>query len=411
MVYQSAPGARDLLPLDVAQKTWIEDRLYQVFHHWGYHRIITSTLERLDTLMAGGAIDRSTVIQLQQGQEELGLRPEVTASIARTAATRKYFNRVTNPKRFYYSANVFVRSPKGDYGQQQEFYQAGVELLGAGGVAADGEILLLLADCLQALELSLDQWVGVIGEAGLTQSLLSSFPAEYQKPIREAIARLDYIALQQLDLPEDLQQKAQLLFNLRGEPAQVFQKLTALDLTEEEQSKLENLKTLIDLLQESRPNQPPLPIILDLSLIRTFDYYSGIVFEVASRQATEVKILGQGGRYDQLVGVYHPQHESLPGIGFCLNIEALQQVLQGGDRLPKEIPASECLVVPLTSPAWGAAFAYAETLRSQTPSIRVQVNLLEWETQEEVRNYAKERRIAQIAWMDAQGNPQVESLS
>ncbi|MBP0027301.1 ATP phosphoribosyltransferase regulatory subunit [Roseofilum sp. Guam] len=411
MVYQSAPGARDLLPLDVAQKNWIEDRLYQVFHQWGYHRIITSTLERLDTLMAGGAINRSTVIQLQQGQEELGLRPEVTASIARTAATRKYFNRVTNPKRFYYSANVFVRSPKGDYGQQQEFYQAGVELLGAGGVAADAEILLLLADCLQALEFSLDQWVWVIGEAGLTQSLLSSFPAEYQKPIREAISSLDYIALQQLNLPEDLQQRAQLLFNLRGEPSQVFQKLTALDLTPEEQSKLENLKTLIDLLQESRPNQPPLPIIVDLSLIRTFDYYSGIVFEVASRQGTEVKILGQGGRYDQLVAVYHPQHESLPGIGFCLNIEALQQVLQGGDRLPTEIPASDCLVVPLTHRALGAAFTYAETLRSQTPSIRVQVNLLEWETQEAVKNYAKERRIHQIAWIDAQGNPQIESIS
>ena len=44
MVYQPAAGARDLLPLDVAQKRWIEDRLQQVFHRWGYHRIITSTL-------------------------------------------------------------------------------------------------------------------------------------------------------------------------------------------------------------------------------------------------------------------------------------------------------------------------------------------------------------------------------
>jgi ATP phosphoribosyltransferase regulatory subunit len=60
MVYQPPAGARDLLPLDVAQKRWIEDRLQQVFQRWGYHRIITSTLERLDTLMAGGAIQRST---------------------------------------------------------------------------------------------------------------------------------------------------------------------------------------------------------------------------------------------------------------------------------------------------------------------------------------------------------------
>lgn len=80
MVYQPPAGARDLLPLDVAQKCWIENRLQQVFHRWGYHRIITSTLERIDTLMAGGAIQRSTVIQLQNAEdEELGLRPELTA--------------------------------------------------------------------------------------------------------------------------------------------------------------------------------------------------------------------------------------------------------------------------------------------------------------------------------------------
>lgn len=56
MVYQPPSGARDLLPLDVTQKIWIERRLQEVFHRWGYHRIITSTLERLDTLTAGGAV-------------------------------------------------------------------------------------------------------------------------------------------------------------------------------------------------------------------------------------------------------------------------------------------------------------------------------------------------------------------
>jgi ATP phosphoribosyltransferase involved in histidine biosynthesis len=90
----------------VAQKRWIEDRLEQVFQRWGYHRIITSTLERMDTLMAGEAIQRQMVIQLQNGQnEELGLRPELTASIARTVVTR--MADATYPQRLYYNANVF----------------------------------------------------------------------------------------------------------------------------------------------------------------------------------------------------------------------------------------------------------------------------------------------------------------
>jgi len=62
-------------------KTWIEDRLQQVFHRWGYHRIITNSVRYADGC---GAIQQSTVIQLQNAEEELGLRPELTArSLAR----------------------------------------------------------------------------------------------------------------------------------------------------------------------------------------------------------------------------------------------------------------------------------------------------------------------------------------
>ncbi|MEO0541283.1 MAG: ATP phosphoribosyltransferase regulatory subunit, partial [Cyanobacteria bacterium P01_A01_bin.105] len=84
MTYQPPSGARDLFPLDVAQKRWIDDRLEAVFHRWGYHRIITSTIESMETLMAGGAIQPSEVIELHDGHGgRLGLRPELTASIAR----------------------------------------------------------------------------------------------------------------------------------------------------------------------------------------------------------------------------------------------------------------------------------------------------------------------------------------
>ena len=102
------PGARDLLPLDVAQKRWVERGIQAVFHRWGYQRIITSTLERLDTLIAGGAVDRETVIQIPSAEGgTLGLRPELTASIARAAVSRMGD---MYPQRLYYNANVFPQS-------------------------------------------------------------------------------------------------------------------------------------------------------------------------------------------------------------------------------------------------------------------------------------------------------------
>jgi ATP phosphoribosyltransferase regulatory subunit len=89
MIHQPPTGARDLLPIDVAQKHWIERRLQDVFHRWSYRRIITPTLERMETLTAGGAVRPESVIQVWDAEEGfLGLRPELTASIARAAVNR-----------------------------------------------------------------------------------------------------------------------------------------------------------------------------------------------------------------------------------------------------------------------------------------------------------------------------------
>jgi ATP phosphoribosyltransferase regulatory subunit len=402
MVYQPAAGARDLLPLDVAKKRWIEDRLQQVFHRWGYHRIITSTLERMDTLMAGEAIQRQMVIQLQNTEDdELGLRPELTASIARTVVTR--MAGVTYPQRLYYNANVFRRTWKSKHNSQQEFYQAGVELLGTGGLLANAEVLLLVADCLAAL--GLRRWHLILGEAGITRSLLNAFPVHLQDKVRSAIAHLDRITIDNLPLSEELRQRARIMLDLRGTSTEVLQKVSSLDLDEAQQEAVNNLKSLVELLESERN----FPLILDLSLIQTIDYYTGIVFEVVTDMESQARVLGRGGRYDQLLGLYHPQGENIPGIGFVLNIEDLYQVLLSTQQLPQTTPASNWLVVPETSSAEAAAFAYAQKLRTSTHLVRVEMDLGGRDA-EAIRQYARDRSIAQIAWIKPDGSPTIESL-
>jgi len=411
MVHQSPAGARDLLPLEVAQKRWIADRLQHVFHRWGYHRIITSTLEWLDTLMAGGAIERSTVIQLQDAQEgTLGLRPELTASIARAMATRLAGSTseatLALPQRLYYNANVFRRPTVGHHGRQLEFYQSGIELLGAVGLLADAEILLLLADCLN--QLGLPQWHLILGEADLTRSLFSPFPAQVKDKVRNAIAHLDRVTLETLPLSPELRERALFLFDLRGRPEDVLLHVASLELDESQQKIVNNLKSLIELLGQSSPH--PLPIILDLSLVQTIDYYTGIVFQVVSSPDTSQRVLGQGGRYDQLLGLYHPQGETYPGIGFCLNIEDLHYVLLSSPQLPRQTPASDWLVVAESPQAEAAAFTYAQKLRDSKHLVRVEMDLGNRSPQE-IREYARRRRITYLAWIKADGTPAIETQS
>lgn len=402
MIHQPPAGARDLLPLEVAQKRWIASRLQEVFHRWGYQRIITSTLESMETLMAGGAIQRSTVLQLEDRVEgTLGLRPELTASIARAAATRMLGE--THPQRLYYSANVFRRPTAGDRGRQIEFYQSGVELLFAKGSLGDGEVLSLLAQCLH--NLGLESWHIVLGEAGLTRSLLSAFPESLREKVRSCIAHLDRVALENLELSPPLLEQALLLFDLRGKPADILQTVSQFELDEAGKNIVSNLKSLVELLESS--STVPIPLILDLSLVETINYYTGIVFEVVS--TAPHRILGKGGRYDRLLELYHPQQKAFPGVGFALSLEELHLCLLSSPQLPQTTPASHWLVVPQVPQAEAAAFTYAQKLRNSEHLVRVEIEL-EGRSPDAIRDYARNRQIARIAWIQADGAPVIETL-
>lgn len=406
-MYQPPTGGRDLLPVDVVQKRWIEDRLEQVFHRWGYHRIITSTVETMDTLMAGGAIERIEVVELQIGQvgeQRLGLRPELTASIARAAASR--LASVTYPQRLYYNANVFRRSAQGSRGGQQEYHQAGIELLGANGLMADAEAILLAVACLSALTLP-DTSI-VLGEAALTHSLLAAFPQEIGEQVRRHIAHLDRVSLEKMALPADLQALALRLMDLRGEPKAVLAKLSELDLEADQQAIVFRLKSLIALFEQEREQGIPVPpVILDLSLIRPFDYYTGIVFEIVSQRSRQT--LGQGGRYDDLLALYDTSgNRGFPGVGFVLNIERLHQELLPSGQLPSDIPPSDWLVVPKNEAAAATAIAYAQKVRQSEQTVRVELSLDLEQSPAAVRAIARKRNISRIAWIAEGSLPEIE---
>lgn len=413
MVYQPPSGARDLLPIDVVQKRWIEDGLQRVLDRWGYHRIITSTLERMDTLMAGGAVEPRQILQIRTGADEaLGLRPELTASIARTAVMRMAGDR--HPMRLYYNANVFRRPAEGSHATQQESYQAGVELLGAKGLLADAEIILLVMDCLKGIGLG-NRWQLALGDAGLTRSLLWEFPKPLRTKVRQALAKLDRVALETLSMETDLRDRALLLLELRGTPQKVFDRLNQMALDDYQQQAATNLKQLIELLQATVvPGEAELPIVLDLSLIRTFDYYTGIVFEVVSDPAAGQHILGQGGRYDELLGLYHPQGEAMPGIGFSFEIERLHQALLPTEQLPNQIPAADCLIVPEARSQYSIALTQAQQQRAAGSRVEIYLTgkLGDGATIDRaaVRAEAQTHGIAQIIWITATGAIEVETL-
>ncbi|MFS8813871.1 ATP phosphoribosyltransferase regulatory subunit [Synechococcus sp. R60.4] len=377
-------GARDFLPREVQRRERLEAQLTQVFRRYGYQRIITPTLERLETLLAGGSIRAEAVLQLRDGEGTmLGLRPEFTASIVRAAATRLASGPL--PLRLYYHGNVFrnSRREEGSY-SSQEFFQSGVELIGAGGWLADAEILLLLADCVRAVGLS--NWTLLLGDVGLTESLLNPVAPKAQAAVRRAIAQLDYVYLESAPLPEAARQIGLQILGLRGQPDQVLPQLAQLPVPSE---RLRDLRQLCQILEAQQVR-----VVLDLSLLQTLAYYTGIVFQAV----VGGEIIALGGRYDRLYALYSPQQLEQPGIGFTLLPDTLLRLLPPTPQ--DEATGCKRLVVPLVPAGIPAALALAARWRE---SEAVELELLD-RSPEEIEAYARRCRIPEIAWVQADGS-------
>jgi ATP phosphoribosyltransferase regulatory subunit len=378
-------GTRDLLPLDVMQKQWVEACLSEVFQSWGYQRVITPTLEHLSTLTAGGSIQPEAVLQVRDAEGVIfGLRPEFTASIVRAAATRMAHSPM--PLRLFYLGSVFRNAQR-----EQEFYQAGVELIGAGTWQADAETLLLLTRCLQTLQV--DPWQLIIGDVGVTQSLLGLLSPTGRDVIRQAITQLDQVYLETAPLSETDRQIGLQILELRGQPATVFQRLAELSLPSSQWERVRDLEKVCTLLEQQQ-----VELVVDLSLLQSFTNYTGLIFQAVSGQ----EVIGLGGRYDQLFSVYSPTQEHRPGIGFTLLLERLQRVLVQTGQLPHRAMSLH-LVVPSDAAALPASLQFAQQQRQQFPQVGVELELL-GRSPQEVEDYARHRQIDTITWVQSDGS-------
>lgn len=322
MALQPAAGARDLNPREVDGNRWLCDQLAAVYRLWGYAEVAPPAVERLETLEAGGGINDRELVRLA-ADEPLGLRPEMTASIARTACTRMAGR--PRPLRLWSSGTVF-RSGQSDSGQHrlEEGLQSGVELLGAAGAeagAGDAELLRLLLACLRQLGIGAAHGPTLlVGHHGVLTALLDQVPAAQRTATRKALISYDPLALADLELPAHQRQVLQQLMRLRGEPDKVLYQL-------EQQlgpsALLEELAGTLAIVAPVAAAQG-VRFQLDPSFQPHFDLYDGLVLKLVCRGAEAPQAIASGGRYDALVGRFGG---AAAGLGFSFDVEALRDLL------------------------------------------------------------------------------------
>jgi len=326
---QIPKGLRDFLPEEVKNRRKLEQKAIEVFSSYGYREVLTPTFEYLEVVETGAGKNREKLFLFMDREGGiLSLRPEMTVSIARMAAM--HLQDSSFPQRFFYSANVF-RHVQPHLAQYREFWQTGIELLGASGPWADAEVISLAVKLLT--ELGLSNFKISINQIGIFNSLLEecSISSEEKDTIRNLVEIKDLVELSRqlevLPVPDLLKESISRLPVLHG-GLEVINKIPYLEKNRQASQAAEELLQVYESLQAHGVEEN---IVIDMGVLRDLelDYYTGVLFEGYSPELG-YGLLG-GGRYDKLLGQFG---FPCPATGFALGMDRLALVLAQQDEEP-----------------------------------------------------------------------------
>ncbi len=319
-------GVASFLPNLAARKRRVEALALTTLRRWGYREVVPPLFEYLEVLAHGlvpETVARGYKVEDRQDGRLMVLRPDVTAQVARMAASRQ--DDPDTPHRFGYASNVFTHV-EAHRGRPREVFQVGAELLGPGGVSADVEILSLLMTTLR--ELGLNDFVVVVGQSRFFHAILEGL--ELSEPERldltQAVHRKDGTSIRTLlkaagVAEERIDTIARIPYLIGGK--EVLGAARDLTRCADAQGALDHLEQVVATLDARGLGEQ---VMVDMGEIRDLSYYTGIVFEVLV-PSLGVE-LGGGGRYDELVGHFgHPMHAT----GFALDVERLMEALTRAD--------------------------------------------------------------------------------
>ena len=285
----------------------ITESLTALYEQNGFHEIVTPGIEYYDVFKTGSTLPQEQMYKLSDLDGRLiVLRADNTTPIARVAASRLG----EGVSKFFYHQRVY-RQMGGHTGRRSEIFQSGIEMVGASGVQSD---LLCMIYALKTLETLGSDYKLELGHVGYYNALVSelSLDAGELKRIRRLVEAKDTNKITASDKIK------QIPFLFGGE--EVFSRAEQLaDGNEGALEALAYLRELYDALCAAGYRDK---IMIDLGIVHSLDYYTGVVFRGYMDGAGENVLTG--GRYDKLISRFD---RDIPATGFGLNVSAVADTL------------------------------------------------------------------------------------
>ena len=340
-------GTFDVLPEAAARRAAVEEAAARILGDAGYERIETPAFEATE-LFARGVGEATDIVRKEMysfddgGGRSLTLRPEGTAPICR-AYVEHGMHKLAQPVRLWY-LGAFFRHEAPQAGRHRQFWQVGAEAIGSDDPALDAELILLLADLLDALAVGgLRLRISSLGSpqarAGYRERLAAHLRSREGELAPEVAERIDQNPLRAFDSAHD---------GTRRVMADAPLLLDSLDASDAEH--FAAVRAILDAAD--------LPYEVDPTLVRGLDYYARTVFEFASDELGAQSGVGGGGRYDGLVELLGGP--ATPGVGWAAGVE---RMLLAGGETPVATSVVDLYVVPLEAPRHAEAAVMATEAR------------------------------------------------
>jgi len=353
-------GTRDFLPQDVAKRSFIFDTIKSVFQLYGFAPIETPSFELSSTLMgkygeegdrlifrilnSGDKMKKADIEALQvdnlprfaNSLSEKALRYDLTVPFARFVVQHQ--NELFFPFKRYQIQPVW-RADRPQHGRYQEFYQCDADVVGSDSLLYEVELIQIFDAVLT--QLNLPGFTIQINNRKILSGIAEvSGEAEKLIDITVAIDKLDKIGaegvikeLAEKGISEEAIARIQPLFSLTGSNEEKISLLSEF-LTDSEigLKGIEELKTVLNHISKIGLKRGEL--VVDVTLARGLNYYTGAIFEVKAKDVKMGSICG-GGRYDDLTGLFGLKGVS--GVGISFGADRIYDVLNELNLFPPQI--------------------------------------------------------------------------
>lgn len=368
---QSYKGARDFYPEDKRLQNYIFETWKKVCERYGYEEYTAPVLEPIELFASKTSdeiVNEQTYSFTDRGGRNIVLRPEMTPSVSRMVAARR--QELAYPVRWYSIPDCW-RYERPQRGRNRQFWQLNVDIFGVATVDADLEIISLTDAIMKEFGATDDMYQIKLNSRKLINLIMSQY--------------LELDAIQSKQMVQLFDKKDKLPADDFVEQARQIFKEDKANAGLEKLYKLIKAETLADLPEDIKQSQAMkevqmlftlladhqvTAVTFDITLMRGFEYYTDIVFEVFDKDPANNRSMFGGGRYDGLVGAFGV--EPVATVGFGMGDAPIESFLSSHNLVPQLTSTTQIYTVVIGD-VLGEAQDVVRDLRSNGLTVAIDI--------------------------------------